>query len=624
MLRLVGLHERPAPAGRRRPARPTTWQSSCQVRSAARSSGRLRAMSALTTPTSVTSGTSRPLATRLVPTSTSERPLAEVIDDPGGGAPALDDVAVEPRHAQVGESDAQLLLDALGAASQVADAHRAAGRTASRDGCRGATVVAAQGHDRGMEDERPLALRADLHVAAVAAEHDAGGAAAVDEQDGAVPDVPVERHEGGGQRRRDEAAVALGQLDPHVHGLDRHGRPGAAAFQPKVPEPTLPREAHADDVGGRRAEDDRGGGEPAQDDGHVASLVAGRAVRLVGRVVLLVHDDDAQGLGRRQDGHARAHHDARLASAMRRHSSLRSPSPRALWRSAMSSSRSWRRRSMSGVASGDLGHQHERTEPTRERRHDGLGVDGGLAAGGLALQQEGLVAARRQGRLHGGERGRLSRLQVAARGTAAPGTGGHGRRAPAAGPCGPPGAAARAARGSSRCPRRDAPPSRAAASSPGSPVAASSARSACWRTPSGGPAGRSPAASAVAAARPSWLRTAQRSWRGRAVAARTRHSSRSSPLDSSWRSRRRSVARLGSLGRSSTASPPSPAACTIPPGGPPQPERGGPRGTGGAEPRAPQRAARGHGGRQRGGGPAVGAAAETAGAAAGTSDVATA
>ena len=67
MVRQVRLDDRSARAGRPRPARPTAWTSSCQVRSAARSSGRLSAMSAETTPTSATSGTSRPLVTRLVP-----------------------------------------------------------------------------------------------------------------------------------------------------------------------------------------------------------------------------------------------------------------------------------------------------------------------------------------------------------------------------------------------------------------------------------------------------------------------------------------------------------------------------------------------------------------------------
>ena len=64
----------------------------------------------------------------------------------GGRAPALDDVAVEAGDAQLGEAHAELLLDALGAAAEVADARRAARRTAARDRRGRAAVVAAQRH----------------------------------------------------------------------------------------------------------------------------------------------------------------------------------------------------------------------------------------------------------------------------------------------------------------------------------------------------------------------------------------------------------------------------------------------------------------------------------------------
>ena len=116
---------------------------------------------------------SSPFVTRLVPTRTSIGACAERVDDPDGRAAALDDVAIEPRDAQLGEAHAELLLDALGAAAEVADPRRAAGRAAASDRRRRAAVVASQRDDRGVEDERPLALRADLDVAAIAAEDDA-------------------------------------------------------------------------------------------------------------------------------------------------------------------------------------------------------------------------------------------------------------------------------------------------------------------------------------------------------------------------------------------------------------------------------------------------------------------
>ena len=70
-------------------------------------------MSADTTPTSVTCGTSRPLATSAVPTSTSSLTGRKRIDDACRLALALDDVAIEARHAQMREADPDLALDAF-------------------------------------------------------------------------------------------------------------------------------------------------------------------------------------------------------------------------------------------------------------------------------------------------------------------------------------------------------------------------------------------------------------------------------------------------------------------------------------------------------------------------------
>ena len=72
--------------------------------------------------------------------------LREVVDDAGRRALALDDVTVEARDAQLREADAQLLLDALGAATEVADARRPAGRAATGHRSRRAAVMAAQRH----------------------------------------------------------------------------------------------------------------------------------------------------------------------------------------------------------------------------------------------------------------------------------------------------------------------------------------------------------------------------------------------------------------------------------------------------------------------------------------------
>ena len=90
-------------------------------------------MSADTTPTSVTSGTSRPLVDEARADEHVQLAVREGVEDPLGGAAALDDVPVQPADAQVREADADLALDPLRAAAEVADPRRAARRAARRE-----------------------------------------------------------------------------------------------------------------------------------------------------------------------------------------------------------------------------------------------------------------------------------------------------------------------------------------------------------------------------------------------------------------------------------------------------------------------------------------------------------
>src|SRR5262249_55126279 len=59
-----------------------------------------------------------------------EAVVAERVDDPLRGAPSLDDVTVEPAHAERWKPIANLALDALRAATEVADPGRPTVRTA--------------------------------------------------------------------------------------------------------------------------------------------------------------------------------------------------------------------------------------------------------------------------------------------------------------------------------------------------------------------------------------------------------------------------------------------------------------------------------------------------------------
>ena len=127
-----------------------------------------------------------------------------------------------------GKRLADLALDALRAAAEVADPRRAAGRAARGQRRRPAAVMAAQRRSGLVVDERPLAVRAGLDVAAVAAQHDRRRPAPVEDEDRLVAAGRVERAERLGQRAREQAAVARGQLRAEVDDLDgrrRAGRP---------------------------------------------------------------------------------------------------------------------------------------------------------------------------------------------------------------------------------------------------------------------------------------------------------------------------------------------------------------------------------------------------------------
>ena len=124
---------------------------------------------------------------------------------------------------QLREPLPDLALDALRAAAEVADPRRAAGRAARRERRRPAAVVAAQRRAGLVVDERPLAVRARLDVAAVPAQDHRRGPAAVEDEDRPVAGARVERGERGGQRARQQAAVARGELGPQVDGRRRAG-----------------------------------------------------------------------------------------------------------------------------------------------------------------------------------------------------------------------------------------------------------------------------------------------------------------------------------------------------------------------------------------------------------------
>ena len=155
-------------------------------------------------------------------------------------------------------------------------------------------------------DERSLAVRARLDVAAVAAQHDGRRAATIEHEDGLVARRRVEAAERRGQRPGQEPSLARRQLRAEIdHGdAGQFARRSAGEHDPTVA--AGPGEPDAVDGRGRRTEDDGGAGLPGELECGVASLQARGPVALVGGVVLLVDDDEADVGQRRQDRQARA------------------------------------------------------------------------------------------------------------------------------------------------------------------------------------------------------------------------------------------------------------------------------------------------------------------------------
>ena len=123
-----------------------------------------------------------------------------------------------------GKPLADLALHPFGPAAQVADPGRRAGRAAGRRRPRPAAVMAAQRRAGAVVDERPVAVRARLDMAAVPAHDDRRRPAPVEHQDRAVAGAGVERRQRGGQRVGDQAPVAGRQLGAQVDGGDERLR----------------------------------------------------------------------------------------------------------------------------------------------------------------------------------------------------------------------------------------------------------------------------------------------------------------------------------------------------------------------------------------------------------------
>ena len=310
-------------------------------------------------------------------------------------------VGVEADRDQLGQLPCQLALEPLRAGADPGEVDRAAGRAFG--GCRlgVAAVVAAQAIV-SVQDERDVALRTPDRRAAGAAVQRRRDTAPVQEQDrlaAALGDRPELRQQRPGER--------IAGLASEVDDPDRRQRSSepAAELEPLEPLPAFGAR--------RRAAVDRDSTlERGPLRGDRARVVAGVRLLLVGRVVLLVDADDADVAHRREDGRARADDDARLLGrdplALVTSLGIREPRVQERDRVAEAGAETAQRLRRQR----DLRHQHDRRPPARDRRGARSQVDLGLAAAGLAVEQEMAAPLLVEGLLDPPERGPLRLRQL--------------------------------------------------------------------------------------------------------------------------------------------------------------------------------------------------------------------
>ena len=188
--------------------------------------------------------------------------------------------------------------------------------------------------------------------------------------------------------RQGAAAEALGQIEPGVAA--------ALGIDARL------------DRGRRRGEDHRAPLETPAHHGHVAGVVVDAVLLLVGGLVLLVDDDEAEAPIGQEQGRAGARHHLHLAVGDAGEEPL-APAP--------GDARMPRRRPRPEAAGeaveelareGDLGHQDQGLAVVPHRLGDGLEIDLRLARARHALEQDDRGPERRSGApsnpLPGGDR----------------------------------------------------------------------------------------------------------------------------------------------------------------------------------------------------------------------------
>ena len=242
-----------------------------------------------------------------------------------------------------------------------------------------------------------VAVRAGQPIAALAAERQRRIAAPIEEQQRLL--AALERHlHGLRQPRRHEAPgrrTFLAQIDRLDH---RHVLAAEALRQMQAPVARAPGVDLGLDRGGRGGEQHGNLGDVAAHHRHVAGMVMDAVLLLVGGIVLLIHDDEAEIRIGQEQRRAGAHDHAHLvrrrrlpgAGALARRKlrvPLGRPHPEALGEAV---------EHLGGER--DLGHQDQDLPTAPHRLRHRLEIDLRLARSGDAVDERDRIAGLRHGR----------------------------------------------------------------------------------------------------------------------------------------------------------------------------------------------------------------------------------
>ena len=232
-------------------------------------------------------------------------PLSEIAKGVGVGVLAAHVVGVHPFDPRLGKSLDQRVLHFFRAAARVFERRRPALGTRVGHAAGKIAEMAAKFFRAAMERQRDAAIRAHLDIAALRTLERRGITPPVEENDGLLVavDARVDRLDQAGREKDGGFAFFCGANIEHMRHrhlafldtLEQFDQPVLALLRVVV---RLERRRG-------RAKHDRHAFKMTAHNGDVARVIMRRFLLLVGMLVLLVHDDNAEILEGRENGRAR-------------------------------------------------------------------------------------------------------------------------------------------------------------------------------------------------------------------------------------------------------------------------------------------------------------------------------